>query len=329
MTREDIYNYITTMCGGNSISVEFTTESLGAGKPSDLDVVIKKATEVYNRYRPKIHEFAFTVVQNIQQYTIPREQIGRGVFRYTPKQAIGDTFKIFPSTYYPINDPRYNIRSDDFMVWKGINATERKIFGTWDDFKYNPDSNTLTVYPIPQQSFNGTLETLHDRLFTKTLLFKTAGNIQTTYTARIKNQFNIPILNMVPGNCSLRIGPYELMDDYNGNFSSASTEVTGTIDYKTGTVTIVFAQAPSPNLEAYLSLCEIRTEDYDWFNDYCLAIARIIIGSKRKRFGGKIPGAQTPIDLDVEIQQQGEDAKKDLEDRARNWMNAWAIPRIQ
>lgn len=319
------------MCGGNSISVELThTSDINRpGVPSDLDELIRKAMEVYNKYRPKIFEFDFTIVQGMQKYTITREKIGRGVWRYTPRQSLADTFKVFPSEYYPINDPRYNINSSDFMVWKGINATEKKIFGTYDDFKYSPDTNTLTLYPIPSQSATGVLETLHDRLFTRSLLFKTSGNTQREYTARIKNQYNIPIVNMVPGNCKLVIGPYELMDDWNGNFSSVSADVSGTIDYKTGTVNIIFADTPAPQLEAWISICEVRVEDYDWFKDYCLAMAKIIIGAKRKRFGGKIPGAQTPIDLDVDIQAQGLEEKKELEEKAKNFMNAWAIPRTQ
>ena len=79
-------------------------------------------------------------------------------------------------------------------------------------------------------------------------------------------------------------------------------------------VIINFVNIPPANLAATLTICEIRTEDYNWFKDYALAIGKIIVGRKRMHFGGKIPGAQKEIDLDVDVLKEGNDEKKDLEE---------------
>ncbi len=329
LTREDIYNYVSIFNGGNDISVEFTEVASAPGKNSDLDESILKAIEVYNRYRPKLHEFTFVVLANKQNYQLPREQVGRGVWRYVPKQSVSDSYKQFPSSYYPVNYPGYAIKSADLMVFRTVISTERKILGSWDDFKYNPDSNTLTIYPIPLQSFAAVLECLHDRLFTVTNLFTTSGNTQTIYTTQVVNSNGLPVVNLVPGSIKVTIGTIELVDNYSGVLVSPNNGTTGVIDYQRGTITITFAQVPNPQLTARLSVCEVRTEDYNWFKDYVLALAKIIIGRKRKHFGGKIPGAQTDIDLDVDILTEGTEEKEKLEKKAENWMAAWVIPRIQ
>src|SRR5579872_4369414 len=127
LTRDGIYNYISALNGGNDISVELTKDSQESSVPSDLDTIITKATEVYNKYRPKVCEFPFTINKNIQNYNLARSIVGRGVLRYIPKQSISDTYKQFPSNYYPVNYPGYNIKSSDLITFRGINATERKI----------------------------------------------------------------------------------------------------------------------------------------------------------------------------------------------------------
>lgn len=331
ITRDGIYNYIVSMMGGSDISVELSKDSEeGSGMPSDLDTIITKSTEVYNKYRPKVNEFPFTVRKNIQDYKMPRGTVGRGVLKYIPKQSISDTYKQFPSSYYPINYPGYNIKAADLIGWRGINATERKILGSWDDWKYNQDNNTLTIYPTPLQSSMGALVTLHDRMFTVIdNLFVTTGEIKTEYSVQIINEHRLPVVNIVPGSTSIKIGVWTIVDDYDGKLTCSDMDVTGTIDYSKGVIKVIFATIPPPNLKASLTICEIRQEDYNWFKDYALAIAKIIVGRKRKHFGGKIPGAQKEIELDVDVLTEGNDEKEKLEEQAKIWMLSWAIPTMQ
>lgn len=330
LTRNGIYNYISALNGGNQISVELTKNSQENGVPSDLDTIITKATEVYNKYRPKVNEFPFTVIKNQQNYNLPRSVVGRGVLRYIPRQSISDSYKQFPSSYYPVNYPGYNIKAADLIGWRGINATERKILGSWDDWKYNQDNNTLTIYPPPLQSFLGVLETMHDRMFTVIdNLFITSGEIQREYKTQVVNEFRLPVMGIVPGSISIKIGVWTIVDDYSGNLSCSDPNVGGTIDYSKGIITVVFVNIPPQNLSATLTICEIRQEDYNWFKDYALAIGKIIIGRKRSHFGGKIPGAQKEIDLDVAVLEEGNTEKEKLEETAKIWQMSWAIPRTQ
>jgi hypothetical protein len=329
LTRDGIYNYISALNGGNQISVELTKDTEVVGVPSDLDTIITKATEVYNKYRPKVNEFPFIVIKNQQNYNLPRTIVGRGVLRYIPRQSISDSYKQFPSSYYPVNYPGYNIKAADLIGWRGINATERKILGSWDDWKYNQDNNTLTIYPPPLQSFNGVLETLHDRMFAVIQNIFTTTQGQREYPVKLVNENRLPVVNIVPGSISIKIGTWTIVDDYSGNLSCSDPLVGGTIDYSKGIVTVIFTDIPPQGLSAALTICEIRQEDYNWFKDYALAIGKIIIGRKRSHFGGKIPGAQKEIELDVDVLKEGNEEKEKLEDTAKVWMLSWAIPRTQ
>jgi hypothetical protein len=84
-------------------------------------------------------------------------------------------------------------------------------------------------------------------------------------------------------------------------------------------LSIEYAWAIEPTDDPRFGICRIRYDWRDWFERYCVAQARIVLGEIRNKFGG-IPGPQDGTTLAIDGKEQiarGEEERDKLEEEIR------------
>lgn len=309
-----------TLNGGVDVSVELGDDDFNK-------CILPKTLEVYNRYRPILTENALTLIIDKQDYNLSRDIVGRGVFDVVPEERAVDTYRAFPSEYWPLNTPDQSMvrASTDLLVWKMNNTATRKILGAWDDFQYFPDQNILRIYPAPQQTQRVKVLSLHNRRFDTGQLTEKGDGAKVAFTFTVTDDEGFPIKNMA--RVLVVTSKLEMFRDNADGTITGNKGGSGVINYLTGEVTVTFNTAPVQDEVIQWELCEVHQSDYDWYKDYAVCIGDIILGRKRKKFSS-IPGSQTSIDLYTDILSEGTEAKTLLEEKATGWMTEWLIPRL-
>jgi hypothetical protein len=322
LTIQQLKDYVMTLNGDQTVSVEL--------EDKDFTIcILPKTMEVYNRYRPKVVEFPLTLVNGKQEYNLSRYNVGRGVFDLVPEDRVTDAYRLFPQEYWPHNYPvsNFSSRSPEILQWKVNDVATRKTLGVWDDFHYNRDTNILKVYPEPLSSMQTRIVTLHDRYFNAGEFSEKGNGVKVTFDFTIPDSEGFPIKSIATKSLSIVYKNEKFRDVGDGTLESTVSGSSGTINYSTGAISVTFNTAPLDGDIIQWELCEVYSEDYDWYKDYAIAIGDLILGRKRKKFS-QIPGSQAPVDLYVDILSEGSEAKERLEERAMSWATEWMIPRL-
>lgn len=307
--KETLKEDTLVMLGDSDVQVELESR--------DWNAIFDRVYRVYNKYRPKMIPIDYNLVANKQEYQLNRNVIGRGVFDLIFTSGnVGENFMGFDSSYFPLNYQGSGIlQAATFLEWRLVKKSQDQVYGNLKDWEYLRDSNVLRITPVPTTTTRIKLMCGFNRLFGTYKLTTGTGN--ATFTSiQLKDEDEFPISNILPG-FLIKSKEEIFRDNYDGTITS-NKGGTGTVDYKNGTFNLQFNTAPANSSEISIECYEVREDDRDWWQSYVLALASVIVGAKRRRFGG-IPGQQGPIDLDTEVKSEGRSDIELLEKRAKLW----------
>jgi len=323
-TKQSIIDNVLSRLGGNSISVEMTTD--------DWNQLIPSMLNTYNIYRPKLIDTDYTIVTGKQDYQLTPQVAGRGVFQLIPPEAIQTPASIFPSEYFPLSQGQKSSSIDlrDYITWRIKTNVESDIIGTKTKWSYNQDSKVFHINPNPTYSFRVKLKCLHDRYFTECILFTGNGSDKVISEPIIDPNGN-HLYNINPFTFYIKCRTSDSILRFEDNgvgilTTSPSSANVGTIDYVNGTFTLNLVSPVLTGNNVILTINELRGSDEEWCKDYCFALASMIVGAKRNRFKN-LPGTQSAISLDGDKETQGKDLKLLLDKQAKLWAMEWIISR--
>lgn len=317
LTETKLKSFVLSILGDSDITVEL--------EETDWVSIFERVLARYNKYRPKLIDYPLAIISGKQEYNLKASRVGRGVFDIVFVREMGDAyFALFDSSYFPLNFGGYRLDTGNFLDWKTFHRAQQQVYGTEKDFDFNPDTNLLKIYPKPTIGETVNLVTGHDRYFLETLITSGDGAATTFIDKQLKDSEGFPLVNLVPG---IRIvANTEIFRDNKDGTLTSNKGGDGSINYETGIVTLNFNDVPIAGQTINAEVFELRTSDITWYQDYALALAKIIVGYKRRRFSD-IPGQQASINLDVAIKDDGSEELKELEDSAKNWLVQLLIPR--
>lgn len=304
------------MLGDSQVTVELVK--------SDWDILHPYVLSMYTKHRPLFQRVPLTTVVNKQDYILPIEKVGLGVYDvYFEDNSVDGAPRIFGEKYEPLAVGGMVPDATHYLQAKQNLRDTKDIYGTLEDWDYNEDTNVLTIYPIPSVSTKLVVQTMHARRFDTVRIGKfDASSPSYVYKYKDEEGFN---LHFMTTGVTLLFGDEKFR--YLGDNQFKSTEDnTAVFNPTTSEITFTFDTAPTKDCDISYSACEISKQDYAWYQNYSLAVAKTIVGYKRRRFGN-VPGQQGPIDLDVAIKEDGTEDLRELTEQAKLWQYSHAIPR--
>lgn len=317
VTTDLIKKYVLTQLGDSDITVELTDD--------DWTVILQRTLFKYNKYRPKKITARMAVVQGKQYYPMDEKVTGRGIIDCIFPDIWGRTYLPFPTDYYPWSKVPDRV-TGDFLSWNSLNIAREKVFGVQNNWEFDRDTKTLKLMPNPLQSYTLEYTFIQDREFEESIVIGTGDGTTKSFSGFIKNGTDIRY-NILPQHLSIKCGNISFASTNDNTFVGSDGTSTGTINYTTGAYTLTFTTAPAAGTPITYSVQEIRSSDIDWYDDYALALAMIIVGTKRKRFSN-IPGSQSSITLDTDMKTEGNTKLQELETRAKVWQLDYMVPRL-
>jgi hypothetical protein len=320
LTQKKLTERVLTELGDSQTTVELVS--------GDWDSIFQRTLEKYAIFLPKMLRTDLQILQGVQDYKLAKSVVGNGVWDVIePSAGLGEIYMGFTSEYFPYQMPGGAILEHArFQEWRVHNKAQQQVYGVEFQWEYISELNALRVYPKPVKNVKTTLLTMHPRQFTS----GTAGNGSgtTAFTGTLKDADGFALTNIATGCVEIYTDgsdPEIFIDQMDGTMAS-NNGGTGTINYRTGEVALTFNASVDSAKKILFELCEIRKEHYSWYGNYVSALAKIIVGYKRARFGN-IPGQQLSISLDTAIKTDGGDALKALEEESKIWITEFLIPR--
>lgn len=312
-TYEDIRDYVLTILGHESITVELTDK--------DIQEAVALTLNTYNKYRPKIQSAIIPITSSVTDYVLPYERSFRGVIDVIFEDSATTLVLPFPREYYPWTGI-YSADISNISEWHAYNRGVRSAVGSGDMWFYDKDSRILRILKR-QGSSKVKYYYIQDRYLLQHIVNVTGA----TYTTTLNNGKE-RLFNLLPESLQVRYNNTVYILDATGNLQDKITGSSlGTYDYATSVLTLNFPTALS-NEPIQIDVNEVRSSDFSWFAQFVLGQVVQILASKRTRFGGTLDTTDlSGLALDVEVLERYREKISKLEEEGRRWMLDWITPR--
>jgi hypothetical protein len=308
---KDYYDYVLSILGNNSITVDLVKE--------DLQQALQFTIAFYNKYRPKVSSKILTYSGGQREYKLKYEDVFRGIIDVVFEETTGVVVTPFPREYYPWTGLSA-VRANTIAEWYSYQDGFRGVFGVTNRWYYDKDSRTLRV-------FNKNGSRIKYYFIQDRYLFEKSYNVTTsTFTVLLEDNYR-RLYNVLPESIFIVLPNGEVyVNDIDNQFVSSSGNVLGTFDPNTSQIALTF---PGPlNGSITIEVNEVRSSDFHWFSRYLLGQLANILVSKRTRFGGTLTSIDIgDVSLDVEVLNRYAEEIKTLETECQKWMLDWVLPR--
>jgi hypothetical protein len=307
------FDYVLTILGDNSITVEITKE--------DLQQALFFVINTYNKYRPKVFTDVLTLVKGKQDYVLPYEKVFRGIIDVVPEDTLNSVVIPFPREYYPwVGISSINVHS--LSEWFAYSRGFKGVLGAGNLWYYDKDRQVLKILREDISQVKYTY--IQDRYVLKIEDFVNGNTFVKVLNDGVRRLYNV-----VPGSIFVEFDGKVYVSDENGVIKDYNGVIIGHFDFVTSTLNLSFSSTYN-NKPIIIEVNELRESDFQWISRYLLGQLANILVSKRTRFGGKLSNTDLgDVTMDVDVLTRYAEEIKNLEEVAKKWAWEWTMPRMK